>query len=172
MQSTAETTTAEEETTSEKESEKDRESSSSKADVPVNPKDYERAKMSIFTYDIGTHTGTCAMSPHGVTCTGGTPADAPMVTAVPLPPRKADAIYAGEDGMHYTVFEGVGPSQGDLKPGQSIQINENFCSYPDKKTLKCSSGDSMSYTITGNDGKISPKGQLDEPPVWTLPDYY
>lgn len=142
------------------------------ADKPVNPKDYERAGMSIFRYDIGTHTGTCAISPHGVTCTGGTPADAPMVTAVPLPPRKADAIYAGEDGMHYTVFEGVGPAQGDLKPGQSIQVNENFCSYPDDSTLKCRSGNSMSYTVTGDRGTITPEGQLDDPPVWTLPDYY
>ncbi|WP_087117492.1 hypothetical protein [Corynebacterium urinipleomorphum] len=142
------------------------------ADRPVNPADYERAGMSIFTYDIGSHTGTCAISPHGVTCQGATPSDAPMVTAVPLPPRKADAIYAGTDGMHFTVFEGVGPSQGDLKPGQSIRVNENFCSYPDDETLRCSSGDSMSYTISGRDGTITPHGRVDDPPVWTLPDYW
>lgn len=140
-------------------------------DKPVNPANYERAGMSIFSFDLGGYDGTCAISPHGVTCTGATPKDAPTVTAVPLPPRKADAIYAGEDGMHYTIFEGVGPAQGSLKPGQSIQINENFCSFPDKKTLKCRSGNSMSYTISA-DGEISPTGRVDDPPVWTLPDYY
>ena len=142
------------------------------ADRPVNPQDYERAGMSIFTYDIGTRTGTCAISPHGVTCQGATPHDAPMVTAVPLPPRKADAIYAGTDGMHFTVFEGVGPSQGDLDPGQSIRVNENVCSYPDDATLRCSSGETMSYTISGADGAITPHGRVDDPPVWTLPDYW
>lgn len=141
------------------------------ADTPVDPEDYERAGMSIFTYHLGARTGTCAISPHGATCQGTTPNDAPTVTAVPLPPRKADAIYAGTDGMHYTVFEGVGPSQGDLRPGQSIRVNENHCSYPDDDTFRCASGDALSYTID-SDGTITPHGHLDDPPVWTLPDYW
>ena len=73
--------------------------------------------------------------------------------------------------MHYTVFEGVGPSQGDLRPGQSIRVNENHCSYPDDDTLRCASGDALSYTIE-SDGTITPHGHLDDPPVWTLPDYW
>ncbi|KGF24565.1 hypothetical protein [Corynebacterium tuscaniense] len=142
------------------------------ADRPVDPKDFERAGMSVFSYRIGEHSGVCAISPHGVTCQGQTPKDAPMVTAVPLPPRKADSIYAGEDGMHYTVFEGVGPAQGELLPGQSIRVNENFCHYPDDATLRCTSGDALSYTITDSEGAIHPSGQLDDPPVWTLPEYW
>ena len=161
-----------EKTTSEKET---TESSSTppttrKSDTPVNPANYERAGMSVFTYDVGDFSGTCAISPHGATCQGVTPNDAPMVTAVPLPPRKADAIYAGEDGMHFTVFEGVGPSQGRIDPGQSITINENSCAYPDDETLRCVSG-ANSFTVHG-DGEITTDGQLDQPPVWTLPDYY
>lgn len=158
--------------TSESESETATVTSTRPADRPVDPQDYERAGMSIFTYHLGSYTGTCAISPHGVTCQGATPNDAPTVTAVPLPPRKADAIYAGTDGMHYTVFEGVGPSQGDLRPGQSIRVNENHCSYPDDQTLRCSSGDSMSYTISGDNGEITTDGVVSDPPVWTLPDYW
>ncbi len=139
-------------------------------DVPVNPGDFERAGMSVFTYIVGARTGTCAISPHGATCQGTTPSDAPVVTAVPLPPRKADAIYVGEDGMHYTVFEGVGPSQGTLDHGRSISVRENLCRYPDDNTLTCISG-MGSFTISA-DGAIAPHGQLHDPPVWTLPDYY
>lgn len=141
------------------------------ADRPVDPADYERAGMSIFSYYLDGYAGTCAISPHGATCQGATPDDAPTVTAVPLPPRKADAIYAGTDGMHFTVFEGVGPSQGDLRPGQLIRVNENVCSYPDDDTLRCASGDALSFTIA-SDGTITTDGQLDDPPVWTLPDYW
>ena len=141
------------------------------ADTPVDPADYERAGMSIFSYYLDGYAGRCAISPHGATCQGATPNDAPTVTAVPLPPRKADAIYAGTDGMHFTVFEGVGPSQGDLRPGQSIRVNENVCSYPDDDTLRCASGDALSFTIA-SDGTITTDGRLDDPPVWTLPDYW
>lgn len=140
------------------------------SDVPVNPADYERAGMSIFTYRVGQRTGTCAISPHGATCQGVTPPDAPTVTAVPLPPRKADAVYTGRDGMHFTVFEGVGPTQGDLRPGQSITVEENRCFYPADYALQCESG-SRSFTIQA-DGTITASGKLDEPPVWTLPDYF
>lgn len=139
-------------------------------DVPVDPANYERAGMSIFTYRVGERTGTCAISPHGATCQGVTPPDAPTVTAVPLPPRKADAIYTGRDGMHFTLFEGVGPTQGDLRPGQSITVEENRCFYPSDNALQCES-DGRSFTIQA-DGTITASGQLDEPPVWTLPDYY
>lgn len=163
-------TTAKEPTTEETTTEETTPSKTRRADTPVNPADYERAGMSVFTYDVGDFSGTCAISPHGATCQGVTPDDAPMVTAVPLPPRKADAIYAGEDGMHFTVFEGVGPSQGRIDPGQSITINENSCSYPDDETLRCVSG-ANSFTVHG-DGEITTDGQLDQPPVWTLPDYY
>ena len=140
------------------------------ADVPVNPANYERAGMSVFTYNLGSYSGTCAISPHGATCEGKTPSDAPMVTAVPLPPRKADAIYTGDDGMHFTVFEGVGPSQGRVNAGQSITVQENSCRYPTSNTLTCISRGN-SFTIQP-DGTITTSGQLDPPPVWTLPDYY
>lgn len=139
-------------------------------DVPVNPAAFERAGMSVFTYVLGGYAGTCAISPHGATCKGTTPVDAPMVTAVPLPPRQADAIYIGEDGMHFTLFEGVGPSQGTLHPGQSITVNDNSCRYVDDRTLQCASG-SDSFVITA-DGSITPHGVLNDPPVWTLPDEY
>lgn len=139
-------------------------------DVPVNPANYERAGMSVFTYDLGSYSGTCAISPHGATCQGKTPADAPTVTAVPLPPRKADAVYTGDDGMHFTVFEGVGPSQGRVEAGQSIAVEENSCWYPTDDTLRCKSRGN-SFTIEP-DGTIVTDGQLDPPPVWTLPDYY
>lgn len=139
-------------------------------DVPVNPAAYERAGMSVFTYDLGSYSGTCAISPHGATCQGRTPADAPTVTAVPLPPRKADAIYTGDDGMHFTVFEGVGPSQGRVEAGQSITVEENSCWYPTDDTLRCRSRGNT-FTIEP-DGTIATDGQLDPPPVWTLPDYY
>ncbi len=140
------------------------------ADTPVDPKTFERAGMSVFTYIVGSRTGTCAISPHGATCQGLTPPDAPMVTAVPLPPRQADSVYIGEDSMHYTVFEGVGPSQGTLHPGESITVRENRCRYPDGETLQCTSGGD-SFTVT-SDGKITPSGTLVDPPVWTLPDEY
>lgn len=139
-------------------------------DVPVDPAKYERAGMSVFTYNLGSFSGTCAISPHGATCQGVTPDDAPMVTAVPLPPRQADAVYAGRDGMHFTVFEGVGPSQGRINAGESITVAENSCAYPSDDTLRCVSGGN-SFTIHG-DGTITTDGQLDLPPVWTLPDYY
>lgn len=139
-------------------------------DKPVDPAAFERAGMSVFTYVLGAYSGTCAISPHGATCKGTTPADAPTVTAVPLPPRQADAIYIGEDGMHFTLFEGVGPSQGTLHPGESITVNENSCRYVNDKTLQCTSGGD-SFDIAA-DGMITPSGVLNDPPVWTLPDEY
>ena len=139
-------------------------------DKPVDPAAFERAGMSVFTYVLGDYSGTCAISPHGATCKGATPADAPTVTAVPLPPRQADAIYIGEDGMHFTLFEGVGPSQGTLHPGESITVNENSCRYADDKMLQCRSGGD-SFDIAAN-GSISFNGKLNDPPVWTLPDEY
>ena len=139
--------------------------------TPVNPADYERAGMSIFTYNIDGVQGDCAISPHGATCQGGTPTDAPMVTARPLPPRQADSIYIGRDGMHWTIFEGVGPSQGKLNPGQSISVGNAKCWYPDDDTLQCSSGHD-SFKITAPDGKISISGTLVDTPVWDLPDYW
>lgn len=170
-ETTTEETTSEETTTEETTTESSSTPSKTrKADTPVNPADFERAGMSVFTYDVGDFSGTCAISPHGATCQGITPDDAPTVTAVPLPPREADAIYIGEDGMHFTLFEGVGPSQGSIDPGESITINENSCSYPNEETLRCASG-SNSFTVHG-DGTITTDGQLDLPPVWTLPDYY
>ncbi len=140
-------------------------------DTPVDPADYERAGMSIFTYQVGDVVGDCAISTHGATCEGGTPRDAPMVTARPLPPRQADAIYIGRDGMHWTVFEDVGPSQGSLSPGQSIQVGAAKCRYPDDETLQCTSGGD-SFTVTAPDGEISISGTLVDTPVWDLPDYY
>lgn len=64
----------------------------------------------------------------------------------------------------------VGPTQGDLRPGQSITVEENRCFYPADYAFECESG-SRSFTIQADD-TITASGKLDEPPVWTLPDYF
>lgn len=142
-------------------------------DQPVNPLDYERpgTEMSVFTYTIEGSEADCAISSHGVTCQVATPSDAPMVTAVPLEPQRANAIYIGNDGMHWTLFEGVGRSQGELNPGQSITVDGSTCAYPEEDVLECSSrGDS--FTISGSDHRATLNGNLVDTPVWTLPEVY
>lgn len=139
--------------------------------APVDPKNFEIKGMSVFNYTVDGYKGTCAVSKVGVSCTGKTPKDAPEVTAVPHPPKKADAIYAGEDGLHYTVFTGMPGTRNELQHGQSIKVGDHRCEFLDESILECRSARD-SFTISGPDGAIDPSRKPDTPPMFTAADAY
>ncbi|GAB3086242.1 hypothetical protein [Corynebacterium aquatimens] len=140
-------------------------------DVPVDPNNYLVKGMSMVTFRVSSFTGTCAISAIGVSCTGTTPTDAPQVTAVPHPPKKADAVFVGDEGLHYTVFTGMPSANKQLIDGQSISVADHSCHYKDSDTFQCRSGED-SFTISGPRGVIKPSRKPDTPPMFTAADAY
>ncbi|AZA08587.1 hypothetical protein [Corynebacterium pseudopelargi] len=127
--------------------------------IDVDPEGYVQGQSHMFRYTVGGESGECYISDKGVACTGQAPEDAPEVEMAPLPRQKPGAIAAGENGLYYTIFEGVPPAQKDLEPGQRIAAGAGVCTAENADLLRCESN-GKSFSIQAPGKKIVPESEL------------
>ena len=87
----------------------------------VDPTTFEMDGRYVFDVPMGDDTTTlCIMGDSTVTCTGKPPEDAPDVEIPPFPMQRPGAVSLDDEGLTWTMVEGVPPAPGTLEPSQRI----------------------------------------------------
>ena len=118
--------------------------------VDVDPETFAVASGHVFYYNLGDSRSECVISETGASCFANVPDDVPDIQIPPFPPNRPSAVTTGDDGVDYTMVEGVPPAQETLEPGQRVRMGQTECLLPDASTLRCTY-DGVGFTVSGPD---------------------
>jgi hypothetical protein len=128
----------------------------------IDPATFRDRDSYLFDYSTGGEVvGLCIFDEEEVTCTGTPPDDAPDIEVPPFPEGRPTAATIDEDGVTYTMVEGVPPAPAELSPGQSVTFGDVSCEMSDGPELHCEVGES-SLTISGDDRDMVAVGDLQD----------
>lgn len=126
----------------------------------VDPAHFEMDGRYIFNVSRDDDTATlCVMGDGSITCSGKAPEDAPDVTITPFPTQPPGAIILDEDGLTWSILEGVPPAPGSLGPSQRISDGGITCVTDAESSLDCARGDN-GFTIDHKEGAVSLRGTV------------
>lgn len=128
--------------------------------VDVDSETFAVASGHVFYYELGDSRSECLITETGASCFANVPDDVPDIQIPPFPPNRPSAVTTGDDGVDYTMVEGVPPAQETLEPGQRVRMGEAECSLPDASTLRCTY-EGVGFTVSGPDRMA----ELDEEPI-------
>lgn len=106
-----------------------------------------------FNYETDGTAGECVLSNAGVTCVGTADDDIADVEIPPMEPTRPNAVFVGQEGVDYVVFEQSPGAEGTLEAGQRVTLSGTTCTAVDDNTLECTNDD-VGFTISGSDQMI------------------
>lgn len=107
----------------------------------------------VFNYETDDATGECVLSNAGVTCLGTVAGDVSNVEIPPMEPARPNAVFVGQEGVDYVLFEESPGAEGTLEAGQRVTLSGTSCTAVDDTTLECMNDDA-GFTISGSDRMI------------------
>ncbi|MDN5723410.1 MAG: hypothetical protein L0J74_00155 [Corynebacterium sp.] len=126
----------------------------------VDPASFEMDGRYVFDVPMGDDTTTlCIMVDGAVTCTGKAPEDAPDIEIPPFPVQRPGAVSLDDEGLTWTMVEGVPPAPGKLEPSQRISDGDVTCETDESGSLDCANGD-HGFAINYEDAAISVRGTV------------
>lgn len=128
--------------------------------VDVDPETFAVGSGHVLRYEIDGSSGECVISERGASCFATVAEDVPDIEIPPFPEMRPSAVTAGEEGVDYTMIEGVPRAEETLDVGERIRIGGSECSRLDGSTLRCSY-DGVGFTVSGADREV----ELDEDPI-------
>ncbi|MGO1555049.1 hypothetical protein [Candidatus Corynebacterium faecigallinarum] len=127
----------------------------------VDPASFEMDGRYVFDVPMGDDTTTlCILVDGAVTCTGKAPEDAPDVEIPPFPAQRPGAVSLDDDGLTWTMVEGIPPAPGVLDPSQRISDGDVTCETDESGSLDCSLGEN-GFAINYEDAMISVRGAVE-----------
>jgi hypothetical protein len=131
----------------------------------VDPADYMLNGNVVFDYRTGgDETGLCIIeaddaAPDAVTCTGTAPDDAPDIEVPPFGQQRPGAARITDEGITYTLVEGIPSAPGALEPDQRITVGEASCEIGGDRELRCAVGKTV-LTVSGEDRTMTLTGDV------------
>ncbi|RAV34046.1 hypothetical protein [Corynebacterium heidelbergense] len=125
----------------------------------VSPESFRRGS-SLYEFKAawgGNKVVVCGANDSGTTCSGKADPSVPGVSGEAFHESRPNGITLNSQGLRYTVFEVLSPSQPALETGQQVTIGAVTCAKPADQVLRCSSG-SNSFTISGPERTINTIG--------------
>ena len=107
----------------------------------------------VFNYESDGAIGECVLSNAGVTCLGTAAGDVSDVEIPPMEPARPNAVFVGQEGVDYVLFDESPGAEGTLEAGQRVTLSGTTCTAVDDTTLECTNDDA-GFTISGSDRMI------------------
>lgn len=103
----------------------------------------------VFNYETDDATGECVLSNAGVTRLGTAAGDISDVEIPPMEPARPNAVFVGQEGVDYVLFEESPGAEGTVEAGQRVTLSGTTCTAVDDATLECTNDDA-GFTISGS----------------------
>lgn len=128
----------------------------------VDVSQFSSGATSGFSYTNDDEKGFCALNAGAVVCSGFADDSVPDVKFTDFSTVRPTAIGLGENGLAYTLTEGLPQISNELRPGHRVDFGKVECAKPSTRALTCRTA-SAAFTIDGAELKIHTQGTvLDE----------